>query len=148
MTTITTTSTPSPTVAAPETKTRTGNGRRLWKTGAVAGIAAAAVTTAFAAALEALGVTFEIKGEAIPLPGFAQMVILGTIIGTALAVVLARKASHPRRTFVITTVALTALTFVPDITANAPGGTRLALALSHVVAAAIVIPALASKLSD
>lgn len=142
------TTTPSPSVAATETKTRTGNGRQLWKTGAVAGVAAAAVTTAFAAALDALGVSFKIDGEAIPLLGFAQMVILGTIIGTALAVVLARKASHPRRTFVITTVALTALTFVPDITANAPGGTRLALALSHVVAAAIVIPALASKLSD
>ena len=142
------TTTPSPSVAAIETKTRTGNGRQLWKTGAVAGVAAAAVTTAFAAALEALGVSFEIKGEAIPLLGFAQMVILATIIGTTLAVVLARKASHPRRTFVVTTVALTALTFVPDITANAPGGTRFALALSHVVAAAIVIPALASKLSD
>jgi hypothetical protein len=146
MTTISTT--PSPAVAAPETTTRTGNGRTLWKTGAVAGVAAAAVTTAFAAALEALGVSLEIQGEAIPLLGFAQMVILATIIGTALAVVLARKASHPRRTFVVTTAALTALSFVPDITANAPGGTRIALALSHVVAAAIVIPALASKLSD
>jgi hypothetical protein len=146
MTTITTT--PSPATASPETRTRTGNGRRLWKAGALAGVAAAAVTTAFAAALEALGVSFEIQGEAIPLLGFAQMVILATILGTALAVVLARKASHPRRTFVVTTVALTALSFVPDITANAPGGTRLALALSHVVAAAIVIPALASKLSD
>jgi hypothetical protein len=146
MTTIT--GTPSPSVAAPETKTRTGTGRELWKTGAVAGVAAAALTTGVAAGLEALGVAFEIKGKAIPLLGFAQMVLLGTIIGTALAVVLARRASHPRRTFVVTTVALTALTFVPDITANAPGGTRLALALSHVVAAAIVIPALASKLSD
>jgi Family of unknown function (DUF6069) len=146
MTTITSTSSSS--LATPATKARTGNGRRLWKTGAVAGVTAATGTTAFAAALEALGVSFEIKGEAIPLVGFAQMVLLGTIIGTVLAVVLARKVSHPRRTFVITTVALTALTFVPDITANAPGSTRLALALSHVVAAAIVIPALASKLSD
>jgi hypothetical protein len=146
MTTFTTT--PSPSVAATETKTRTGSGRTLWKTGAVAGVAAAAVTTAFAAAVEALGVSLKVDGEAIPLLGFAQMVLLGTIIGTALAVVLARRATHPRRTFVVTTVALTALSFVPDITANAPGGTRLALALSHVVAAAIVIPALASKLSD
>ena len=146
MTTFTTT--PSPSVAAPEPKTRTGNAKQLWKTGAVAGVAAAALTTAFAAAVEALGVSLKIDGEAIPLLGFAQMVILGTIIGTALAVVLARKASHPRRTFVVTTLVLTALTFVPDITANAPVGTRLALALSHVVAAAIVIPALASKLSD
>jgi Family of unknown function (DUF6069) len=145
MTTVTTR--PSP-AAVPDPSTRTGNGRRLWTTGAVAGVAAAAVTTAFAAALDAVGVSFEIKGEAIPLVGFGQMVLVATIIGTALAVVLARKASHPRRTFVVTTVALTALTFVPDITANAPGGTRLALALSHVVAAAIVIPALASKLSD
>src|SRR3954463_9057144 len=93
---------PSPSVAAIETKTRTGNGRQLWKTGAVAGVAAAAVTTAFAAALEALGVSFEIKGERIPLLVFAQLVILATFIGTTLAVVLSRKASHPRRIFVVT----------------------------------------------
>ncbi len=146
MTTIPTTS--SPTVATTETSTRTANGRTLWKTGAVAGVGAAAVTTAFAALVEALGVSLKVEGQAIPLLGFAQMVLVATIIGTALAVLLARTASHPRRTFVVTTVALTLLTFVPDITAGAPGGTRLALALSHVVAAAIVIPALASKLSD
>ena len=54
----------------------------------------------------------------------------------------------PAATFVVTTVALTALSVVPDLTANATNATRFVLALTHLVAAAIVIPALASKLSD
>ena len=65
-----------------------------------------------------------------------------------MAVVLSRRAGRPRRTFLRTTIALTVLTFVPDVLADAPTGTRLALATSHVIAAAIVIPALASRLSD
>ena len=50
--------------------------------------------------------------------------------------------------FLITTMALTMLSFVPDVTADAHTATKVALALSHVVAAAIVIPALASRLTD
>src|SRR2546425_596213 len=47
-----------------------------------------------------------------------------------------------------TLVALTTLSFVPDVLADAHVSTRLTLALTHVVAAAIVIPALASRLGD
>lgn len=68
--------------------------------------------------------------------------------GTVLAVVLSRRATRPQRTFVVTTVVLTALSIIPDVLADASTSTRFTLALSHVVAAAIVIPALASRLSD
>jgi len=43
---------------------------------------------------------------------------------------------------------LTALSFVPDVTADATTATKLTLMLTHVVAAAIVIPSLAASLSD
>jgi hypothetical protein len=37
---------------------------------------------------------------------------------------------------------------IPDVLADAQVSTRLTLALTHVVAAAIVIPALAARLSE
>jgi hypothetical protein len=142
--TATTLSTPSTGTFGPQATT--GPNRKLWRTGAGAGLVAGAATAAFAAIVDAMGVPLEVGGESIPLVGFAQLTFVVTMIGALLAVVLARKAQHPQRTFVRTTVALTVLSFVPDVTADATTATRVALALSHVVAAAIVIPALARRL--
>lgn len=122
--------------------------RRIWRTGAVAGLTAAAATTAVAAIGHAADVSLDVAGTAIPVLGFAQLTLVGALLGTILAVVLSRRASRPQRTFVGTTVVLTALSLVPDLTADAASGTRALLALTHLVAAAIVIPALASKLTD
>jgi hypothetical protein len=133
----TTTSGPSTTVPS----------RKLWRTGAGAGLAAGAAATAFAAVVDAMGVPLEVGGEQIPLLGFAQLTFVVTMIGTVLGVVLARRAQDPQRTFVRTTVVLTVLSFVPDVTADATTATRVALALSHVVAAAIVIPIIARRLA-
>jgi hypothetical protein len=138
---MTATLTTSPRTAAP-------TGRQIWKTGLVAGATAAVATSAYAAVVHAAGVSFEIKGEAIPVLGFAQITFVAAIIGTVLAVVLNRTARHAARAFVRTTVALTAISFVPDVVADASVSTRVALVLSHVLAAAIVIPALASRLHD
>ena len=90
----------------------------------------------------------EVGGQAIPLLGFAQITFVAAIIGTVLAVVLSHRANRPQRTFLVTTIALTALSIVPDVLADAHTATRITLALTHVVAAAIVIPALSSRLSD
>ena len=49
--------------------------------------------------------------------------------------------------FVRTTVVLTALSFVPDVIAPAAPATKMLLMLTHLVAAAIVIPAVARSLS-
>jgi hypothetical protein len=138
------------TITAPATSTSTGTrtNRKLWRTGATVGLVAAAVTAAYAGIVSAAGVSLAVGGEDIPVLGFAQMTFLFTLVGTAIAVVLARRARHAQQTFVRTTVALTLLSFVPDVFADAPVGTRIALAVSHVIAAAIVIPVLASHLSD
>jgi len=80
--------------------------------------------------------------------GFAQLTFVAAIIGTVMAVVMSQRATRPRPTFVITTLALTALSIIPDVAADAHTSTRLVLALKHVIAATIVIPALASRLAD
>jgi hypothetical protein len=72
--------------------------------------------------------------------------VLWSAVGTVLAMTLARWAKRPARTFVVTTVVLTVLSFGPVVTADADAATQVALVLSHVVAAAIVIPALALRL--
>jgi hypothetical protein len=113
-----------------------------WKSGFGTAAIAAAVTTVVATALRAAGVPLEISGEEIPVLGFAQMVLLFSVIG----VVMARhmKAS----TFLRTTVVLTVLSFAPDVLADTGAATKLGLMLTHVVAAAIVIPRLARPLAD
>jgi peptidoglycan/LPS O-acetylase OafA/YrhL len=119
---------------------------RLWRAGLGAGVVAAAATTATALAADAAGVDVAVDGEQIPAAGFAQLTMVGALIGLLLARVLSRRARHPQRTFVRTTVVLTALSILPDVVADAPTATRVLLAATHVVAAAIVIPALASRL--
>jgi uncharacterized protein DUF6069 len=122
--------------------------RTVWKTGLAAGLAASVATTATAGVAHAAGISLAVGGKAIPLLGFAQVTFVAAMVGTLLAAVFARRASRPQRTFVVTTIALTLLSFVPDVIADAHGSTRLTLALTHVVAAVIVIPALASRLPE
>jgi hypothetical protein len=138
-------------VAGTDLSTQHGRVRRnrhLLRTGVVAGLVAAAATAATAALAHAAGVSLEVGGEAIPVLGFAQLTFVMTLVGVAIAAVLSRKAQRPARTFVRTTVALTLVSFVPDVLADAAISTRLVLMLTHVIAAAIVIPALSARLSD
>jgi hypothetical protein len=128
--------------------TSTTSRRPVWRTGLAYGAVAAAATTTVAGIAHAAGVSLDISGEAIPLAGFAQVTFVCSMIGTLLAGVFARKASRPRHTFVVTTLALTALSLVPDVLADAATSTRITLALTHLVAAAIVIPALSTRLAD
>jgi uncharacterized membrane protein YidH (DUF202 family) len=61
--------------------------------------------------------------------------------------VLRRFARRPRTAWIRTTVALTVLSFVPDLMADAAVTTKVLLMLTHVVAAAIVIPTVARRLA-
>jgi hypothetical protein len=144
MTATTTFTAPAP-VAAPS---RRSNGKQIRRTGAVAGLVASVATSTTAAVALALDVPLKVGGQAIPVLGFAQLTFVAAIIGTVIAVVMSQRASRPRHTFVMTTFTLTALSIVPDVTADAHTATKLVLALTHLVAAAIVIPALASRLAD
>ena len=120
----------------------------LWKTGLKAGALAAAATTAIALVASAAGVSFEVEGEAIPMAGYAQMTLIGAVVGIVLAPSLRRWAKHPQSTFVRTTVALTALSVVPDLTMGFDAASAATLIVAHVVAATIIIPRLAARLAE
>jgi peptidoglycan/LPS O-acetylase OafA/YrhL len=122
--------------------------KQIRRTGLRAGLAASVATATTAAVASAFDVSLKVGGEAIPVLGFAQLTFVAAIIGTVMAVVMSHRARRPRHTFVVSTIALTALSIVPDVTADAHTATRLVLALTHVIAASIVIPALSSRLSD
>ena len=131
--------------------------KSVWKHGIAAALVAAAVTTGLAYVASEAGVSFvdPAKPEIpIPLLGFAQLTFVFSLIGVGLAAILARTARRPRSTFVRTTLVLLALSIVPDFVAipklspDFDTATSWALAGLHLVAAAIVIPVLASRLAD
>ncbi|TQK68284.1 DUF6069 family protein [Nocardioides sp. SLBN-35] len=122
--------------------------RTVWKHGVAAAAAASVVTTTLAAIASAAGVSFaDESGASIPILGFTQLSFVFSLIGVGLAAVLARKARRPHSTFVRTTLALTALSVVPDATFGFDVASALTLMTLHVVAAAIVIPILAGRLA-
>ncbi|MBB5085081.1 DUF6069 family protein [Nonomuraea endophytica] len=115
--------------------------------GLVASAVAGAATAAVAAAGEFAGISLVVGGVPIPVPGFGVLTVIFSVVGLALALVLARRARRPRTAFVRTTIALTVLSLVPDVLVDAAPATRVLLMLTHVIAAAIVVPAIARRLS-
>jgi hypothetical protein len=128
------------------TTVRPGLGRFLLA-GAGATVAAAVATALVAAAGEAVGVSLDMGGQPIPPTGFAVMTVMFGALGLVIAAAIRRFARSPRTTWVRTTVALTVLSLVPDLLADAAVATKILLMVTHVVAAAIVIPAVAKRLS-
>lgn len=130
------------------TPTATTSTRPLLRAGALAGLAAAAATSAVAGLADAAGVSLDVAGEPIPVPGFAFLTAVCSLLGVLLAVALAKRARRARTTFVKVTGALVVLSFLPDAFADAAVSTKALLIATHLVAAAIVIPALASRLPE
>jgi hypothetical protein len=123
---------------------RTGT---LTKTVALATVAAAAAVEAVMALVNVAGPNVTLQGEAMPAGGCAIGVLMCMVPAIALLAGLRRWAANPRRAWVRTTVALTALSVLPDLTvADTPVGSRLALIGAHVIAAAIIVPAVARAL--
>jgi hypothetical protein len=115
-------------------------------TGLAATAAASAATVAVAAAGHAAGISLDLSGAPIPVSGFGVLTAVFSLVGVVIAAALARFARRPRRTFLRTTVTLTVLSLVPDVIADAAPATKALLMLTHLVAAAIVIPAIARRL--
>jgi peptidoglycan/LPS O-acetylase OafA/YrhL len=115
--------------------------RSLVRSGALAGAIAAVCTTAVAAFARAADVSPKVNAEAIPIPAFAWW----TIIGAALAVVLARLLRERRRFVVVTTVAV-GVSLVPPIAVPDDTASRAVLVGTHLLAAAIIIPILSQRL--
>lgn len=116
-------------------------------TGVAAAVAASAATMAVAAAGQVAGISLDMGGAPIPIAGFGMLTAVFSLIGVVIAAVLSRFARRPRRTFVRATVVLSVLSLVPDAIADAGPATKALLMLTHLVAAAIVIPAVARRLA-
>ena len=82
---------------------------RLLVPGLISGGIAAAATSTTVLVAQTAGVVVAVGGKQIPVGGFAQLVLVGALIGIALARMFSRRAQRPRSTFVRTTVVLTAL---------------------------------------
>lgn len=140
---MTATLTTAPLATTPTTRRSTGP---LVRIGVAATATAGIATSAVAAAGSAAGISLDVSGAPIPVSGFAVLTVLCSLVGLALAAVLARRARHPRSTFVRTTVVLTVLSLVPDLVVDAAPATKVLLMATHLVAAVIVVPALARRL--
>ena len=137
--------TPGVTPGAPSSK---ATRQRVWTHGVGAAAGASVATTLLAAAASAAGVSFaDSTGASIPVAGFAQLTLVFSLVGVGIAEIMARRARRPRRTFVRTAVALTALSVVPDLTFGFDAGSAATLITLHVIAAAIVVPVLAGRLA-
>jgi hypothetical protein len=117
--------------------------RSLLPTGMLAGAAAAAATVVVAALAQAADVSLEVDGQAIPLATFAFWTIVATFAGVVLAAVV-----RHRRRFVAATLTLTAISLVPSIVAPDDTATTIVLVGTHLLAAAIIIPAISIRLSS
>jgi hypothetical protein len=142
----TTTQIPSRTVISEPTLT--AERQQVWMHGVTAAVMASITTTVLAATASASGVSFaDSTGASIPIAAFAQLTLLFSLVGVVIAAIMARKASRPRATFVRTAIALTALSFVPDLTVGFNAGSAATLITLHTIAAAIVVPTLAKRLA-
>jgi len=129
--------------------------RPPWLVGVASTVVAAVVTALVAAVAKAADVPLQVApgageaAETIPTIGFAMFVLAAGAVGVVLALAAQRWAKRPARTFVVVTVVLTVVSFAtPIIAENATTATRMVLALTHVVAAAVVIPPIAYRLAQ
>jgi hypothetical protein len=148
MSVITTSSTP--------TRTSSTRTRRLPIGVQVLGIAfvGAVVTGGFEALTRAVGVpyAFALPGAepaTMPVSGLFFAVLEFGVVGAILAACLTRWARQPRSTWRRTTVTLTAISLVPSlVAASTTYATNVALAVSHLVAASVIIPLVARRLAE
>ena len=142
------TTTRIPSRVTPSAPTPAARRQPVWKHGIAAAVVASVATTVFAVVASAVGVSFaDSTGASIPIAAFAELTLILSLVGVGIAAVMARKARRPRPTFVRTAVALTALSFVPDLTFGFDTSSAATLITLHTVAAAIVVPTLAGRLA-
>jgi hypothetical protein len=148
---------------APTAPSTTANGRirsflataPVWAVAAVSALVAAVAVGLTALVADLAGVPLEAAPqnadgpEAIPLWGFPMSMLMSGAVGVLIALAVARWSRKPARTWTIATVVLTVVSVAgPITTGHATTATRLVLELTHVVAAAIVIPALTWRLAQ
>jgi Na+/melibiose symporter-like transporter len=127
--------------------------RPLWLVSVGAVAAGAVATMLFSAVARAIDIPLAVSNsedtaaEVIPAWGFGFAVTLSGVLGVLFALACARWAKRPARTFTVTAIVFTVLSFGSPLTAqNATTATRVALEVGHVVAAAVIIPLIAARM--
>jgi hypothetical protein len=127
--------------------------RPVWQISYLSGLAASIVVELWGLAARAAGVPMRAAslGSHHATPITVGMFAMGTMIVTfwfTFAVILmARFAKNPKRTFLRTALPLLALSLaVPLTAADTAISTKLTLAFAHLIAGAIIIPAVAKCL--
>lgn len=145
----------STTINKPVAHQTTRTHRSIWSTGLRAGLVAAAATELVATIARVGGVPMRAGGigaataQSLPPGWVAVATVFCTLVGLGLAAVLERVTSRPRRAFLITASVLTVVSFVSPIGAGETTlATKLTLGFAHVIAAAVVIPAIAKTLPE
>jgi hypothetical protein len=115
--------------------------RSLVRAGALAGATAAVCTTLLAVVARTADVSLEVDAEAIPIAAFAWWTLVGAALGVASARVL-----RDRRRFVVVTTVAAGLSLIPAIAAPNDTATSAVLVGAHLLAAAMIIPALGRRL--
>jgi hypothetical protein len=117
----------------------------LLRTTLQTGVVAAVTTTALAAVAHAAGVPLAIDGEQIPFLGFAQMTVLGAVLGGLIVAALNRWSGRARQRFQVVAATLTALSCIPSVVLPPDAATKLTLVATHLGAAAIIVPVLVRR---
>jgi hypothetical protein len=136
------------------TSTRTNSARTtstrrfpVLRAGAAAGAVAAVATTSVAAVTHAAGVSFADRtGESIPMFAFAQLTFMCALLGVAVAAGVRRRASRPRRTFTRAAWTLAVVSCAAPTLIGLSAAATAVLVVDHLIAAAIVVPAIARRL--
>lgn len=117
-------------------------------------LAGAVVTGGFEALTRAAGVPYVfalpgVEPATMPASGLFFAVLELGVVGAVLAACLTRWARQPRATWRRTAVTLTVISLVPSLVASSTTyATNVALAVSHLVAASVIIPLVARRLAE
>ena len=143
-------STPTPAAASAAFLAR----RPAWQVSYLSGLAASIVVETWGLAARAAGVPMRAAGvgshHATPITVgmFAMGTMVVTFWFTFAVVLMARFAKNPGRAYLRTALPLLALSLaVPLTAADTAISTKLTLAAAHLIAGAIIIPAVARRLS-
>ncbi|MEV3922657.1 DUF6069 family protein [Actinomadura coerulea] len=127
----------------------------LWTSLIASGLAAAA-TEAFSAVVRAAGVHLAVgdpggsASSVVPVNAgaCAISIAMAMVVGTGIAALINWRSSRPARTYVIVTSVLALVSLVAPLTAAATStGTKLTLVAAHLIAAAIIVPLVGSRLA-
>ena len=128
--------------------------RPVWQVNYLSGLAASVIVEAWGLAARAAGVPMRAAGlgshHATPITVgmFAMGTMVVTFWFTFAVILMARFAKNPKRTYLRTALPLLALSLAVPLTAQDTAiSTKLTLAAAHLIAGAIIIPAVARRLS-